>query len=273
MSFMTRSKTRPKETLRPDEQQAEDFFTTLGLQVLRIPIAPPLKTPDFSIQGDARPYLLEVKAREDSADWTHSMNSGQVALQERSMGYGHWAANVASDAVEQFRSRDDQHLSWWVLWLAITCVAEPDEMTEEAISTLLGVRLVAYCDSNSEPAHSRKCLFARIGVFERHPEVVATVVVSDSGLWLCVNEFSKDFDSFQKSLLWSHFAASQPPMTATDLMTAGNYFRLDPSVDRQHDSAIQAYLETTYNLAKATMMDMKSHTATIVPGLWKPPAA
>ena len=262
----------PTPTLRPDEQEAKNFFTKLGLQVFRIPIAPPSKTPDFSIEGDTRPYLLEVKAREDSADWTHSMNSGQVALQQRSMGYGHWAANVASDAVEQFRSQDDQHLSWWVLWLAITCVADPNEMTEEAICTLFGIRQVAYCHSNSEVAHSRKCLFARIGVFERHPPIVATVVASDSGLCFCVNEFSKDFDSFQKSLLWSHFAAIHAPMTATDLTTTGDYFRLDPSVDRQHDSVIQAYLESAYNLARAIMVDMKAHSATTVPSLWEPPA-
>ncbi len=84
-------------TLRPDEQEAERILTELGLQVCRVPTASS-KTPDFIVDGDARGYLVEVKAREDSEKWTREMESGQVALQHRSMGYGLRAEDVASKA-------------------------------------------------------------------------------------------------------------------------------------------------------------------------------
>ena len=232
----------PTSTLRPDEEEAERILTELGLQVSRIPTASS-KTPDFIVDGDARGYLVEVKAREDSEKWTRETESGQVALQHRSMGYGLWAEDVTSKAVKQFGSVDAQHLRWWVLWLAIKCVASPDAMGAEAIGTLFGARTVVYCDDeHSNVTLSKWCLFARPGVFERHPQIVASVVDSGNGLCLCGNdEFSDDFNSFQQSVLWSHFARVRPPTTATDLTESRGCFRADLSVDRNDDSALHAY--------------------------------
>ena len=191
----------PTPTLRPDEQEAERILKELGLRVSVVPTASS-KTPDFIVDGDARGYLVEVKAREDSEKWTRQMESGQVARQHRSMGYGLWAEDVASKAVKQFGSVDAQHLRWWVLWLAIECVASPDAMGVEAIGTLFGARTVVYCDdARSKENLSKWCLFARPGVFERHREIVASVVDSGDGLCLCGNEFCQDFKLFQQSVL------------------------------------------------------------------------
>ena len=192
----------PTPTLRPDEQEPERILKELGLRVSLVPTASS-RTPDFIVDGDARGYLFEVKAREDSKTWTRAMNSGQVACQQRSMGYGRWAEDVASEAVKQFRSVDPQHLRWWVLWLAIKCVASPDAMGQESIGTLFGVRQVVYRDDAHSKEQGKCCLFARPGVFERHPEIVASIVDSGGGLCFCVNdEFSEDFNSFQQSVLY-----------------------------------------------------------------------
>jgi hypothetical protein len=256
----------PTPNLRADEQEAERVLKELGLRVSRVPTSSS-KTPDFAVEGDARGYLFEVKARQDSEAWTRAIKRGQVAFQKRSMGYGHWAEDVASDAAKQFRSVDAQHLRWWVLWLAIQCVASPDAMAREVIGTLFGVRQVVYHDHDSKAACSRDCLFAIPGVFERHPEIVACVVDIGNALCLCVNdEFSGDFNSFRESVL---FARIHPPTTATDLTQNRGYLRVDLSVDREDDSALQAYLERVYGLEKPIMLDAKLHSASIVPSLRK----
>jgi hypothetical protein len=256
-------------TLLPEEQEAERFLKALGLEVCPVPTSTS-KTPEFIVGGDARGYVLEVKARDDSEEWTRAMKSGRAAHQKRSMGYSRWAEDVAHNAVKQFHSVDAQHLRWWVLWLAIKCDASADAMVEEAIGSLFGVRQVVYHYPHSQEQPMRNCLFARCGVFERHPEIVASVVDSGSGFCFCVNdEFARDFGSFRESVLWSSFARIHPPMTATDLTESRGFFRAELSVNRRDDSALAVSLERTYGLEKAIMLDMQVHSTSIATRRWK----
>lgn len=215
----------PTPTLRPEEQEAERFLKALGLEPRPVPTSTS-ETPDFVIDGDARGYVVEVKARADSKEWTRAMKSGLAAHQKRSMGYSHWAKDVARKAVEQARSVDVQHLRWWVLWLAIKCEASARAMLDEAIGSLFGVRQVVYYSPHSVEPPMRNCLFAKPGVFERYPEIVASIVDSGDGLCFCVNDqFARDFSSFRESILWSSFARIHPPMTAADLTESRGFFR------------------------------------------------
>jgi hypothetical protein len=259
----------PTPTLLPEEQEAERFLRERGLDVHRVPTSAS-KTPEFIVEGDARGYVVEVKARDDSKEWTRAMKSGRVAHQKRSMGHSRWAEDVAHDAVNQCRSVDAQHLRWWVLWLAIKCAASAEAMFEEAIGSLFGVRQVVYYDPHSREQPMRNCLFARPGVFERHPEIVASVVSSGGRFGFCVNDqFAGDFGSFRESVLWSSFARIHPPATASDLTGNRGFFRADLSVNRKDDSALQASLERAYGLEKAVMLDMQVHSASMVPSRLK----
>jgi hypothetical protein len=254
------------DILLPEEQEAQRFLKELELEVHRVPTTSTSRTPDFLLDGDARGYVLEVKARDDSKQWTRAMRAGRAAHQKRSMGYSTWAKDIAHNAVQQFRSVDAQHLRWWVLWLAIKCHASADAMVDEAIGSLFGVRQIVYHDPRSAGAVSGNCLFARRGVFERYPEIVATVVRSVSGFCFCVNdEFARDFASFRESVLWSFFASAHPPTTAADLTENRGFFRADLSVgNRKDDSAVVASLERAYGLENAFMLDMKVHSASMV---------
>lgn len=254
----------PALTLLPEELEADRLLQSLGLRVRRVPTSTS-KTPEFIVDGDARGYVLEVKARDDSEEWTRAMKSGRAAHQKRSLGCGRWAEDVAGNAVKQLRSADAQHLRWWVLWLAIKCAAGADAMVDEAIGSLFGVRQVVFHGPGSEDQpKGRNCLFARPGVFERHPDIVASVVDSGRGLCFCVNdEFAGDFSSFRESVLWSSFADMHPPTTAKDLTESRGFFRADPSVNRRDDSALAAYLERAYRLKKAVMVDMQLHSTSM----------
>jgi len=254
-------------TLRPEEQEAERFLKERGLEVRPVPTSTSV-TPDFIVDGDARGYVVEVKAREDSKEWTRAIKSGRVANQKRSMGYSHWAKDVARKAVEQACSADPQHLRWWVLWLAITCESSADAMLEETIGSLFGVRQVVYYDPASQEQPMRNCLFARRGVFERYPEIVASIVDSGRGFCFCVNdEFADDFSSFRESILWSSFARIHPPRTANYLTESQGFLRADLFIDRRDDCALGTSLERTYGLKKAIMLDMQVHSTSMVPSL------
>jgi hypothetical protein len=254
----------PVPTLLPEEQAAEQFLRELGLDVLPVPTSTS-KTPDFIVDGDARGYMLEVKARKDSKRCVDAMIRGRGAYQVRSMGHGHWAQDVARNAVKQFRSVDVQHLRWWVLWIAIRCKVSAEAMFAEVIGSFFGVRQVVYPDPRSEGAVMRDCLFATPGVFERHPEIVACIIDSGDGFGFCVNdEFAEDFDSFRESVMWSSFARPHPPTSAGDLCENLGFLRVDRSVNRKDASAVALYLEQAYDLQKAILIDMKAHSSSMV---------
>lgn len=256
----------PTPTLLPEEQAAQRFLKAVGLEVSAVP-ASASKTPEFLVDGDAKGYVVEVKARRDSEEWTRAIEIGDVAHQKRSMGYGRWAEDVAREALKQFRSVDADHARWWVLWLAIRCSAIANAMFQEAFGSLFGIRQVVYYDPQSQKQPMRNCLFARPGVFERYPDIVASVVDCGSGLGFCINEFAADFTSFRESVLCSSFARIHPPTSAADLTENGGFFRVaDLSVNRKDDAALAAYIERTYGLQRAIMLDMHVYsTSTVVP--------
>lgn len=252
-------------SLLPEEREAKEFLEAVNLQVQPVPTSTS-RSPEFIVDGDARGHVVEVKARKDSETWMRAMKRGRVAYEERSLGHSRWAEDVARTAISQFRSVDQQHSRWWVLWLAIRCQASTDAMFEEAIGSLFGVRQVVYHDPDSESqAAMRNCLFAKPGVFERHPEIVASVVDSGTGLGFCVNdEFAGDFNSFRESVLWSSFARIHHPTTANDLTERHGFLRADLSVNRKDDAAVQAALERVYGLERALILDMQVHSASTV---------
>lgn len=253
----------PPPVLLPEERDAELFLRGLGLEVRLVPTSAS-KTPDFLVDGDARGYVLEVKARFDSEDWSRAIENGNVAYQKRSMSYGRWAEDVASEALKQFSSADREHSRWWVLWLSIRCQASAQAMSDEAVGSLFGVRQVVYRDPCSQQHAFRDCLFARPGVFERHSEIVASVVACGDGLIFCVNEFAEDFGPFRESVLNSRFSARHPPTSATDLCENRGFFRVsDPSLNRKDDAALAAYLKRKYRLESAMMLNMQAHSVSM----------
>ncbi len=251
-----------KNPLLPEEHEAKQLLEKLGLTVYPVP-ASPSKSPDFIVDNDARGYTMEVKTRIDSKEWTQTIAKGEPALQERLMSYGRWTEDVAHKALKQFSTTDPWHLSWWVLWLTNKSHLSSNDMLEATIGSLFGVRQVVYYNQNSKEFPMRYCLFARFGVFERYPEIVATVIDLGNSLSFCVNEFAPDFTCFQQSVLYSKFACSHPPISATNLTTNEGFFQLNFSVNRKDDKAIASYLEQTYRLKKAKVIDIEVHSATI----------
>jgi len=138
-------------------------------------------------------------------------------------------------------------------------------MFDEAVGSLFGVRQVAHYDAGDQRDTTRDCLFARRGVFERHCELVASVVATSSGFGFCVNELATDYRSFQSSAMYLRFASIHPPTSATDLTNNRGFFQIsDFSVDRRDGHAVASYLEHAYGLPNAFMLDMKLHSASML---------
>ena len=250
--------------LRDEEREAMEYFASLRLAVTRIPSRAE-RTAEFFADGDHRGYAVEVKSREDSAQWRSAMHAGEVAQQSRPLGWAPWLEQVVRrEALEQLKAVDPDHERWWIVWLANRVQAARDSMGEQLFGSLFGVRQVVYRSSGGS-APMRNCLFARPGVFERHPEIVAAVVQPAAGQFaLALNDFAPDRESFQTSRLFFDMAQKEAICDAERLCRDRGFVRVtDLSIDRRSDAAVLEHLATVYGPGPAFVIDMQEHTAAI----------
>lgn len=249
--------------LTPEEGEARSFLEGLDLEVSAIPPGAG-KTPEFIVTGDGCGYVVEVKSRQDTKEWTRSLDRREVALQCRALGFDRWTMDVASGAIKQCRSIDPEHGRWWVLWVSVSCRAGGDAMFEQVIGSLLGVRQVVYLENASDEHSMRDCLGVVPGVFERRPELVAVVVSRGDGITRCVNDSAADIESFRDSVLCRSFAAMHPPISARYLEEHSGFLSIDARVvDRRDEAAMALYLEQKYAFEKAIIINMTTHTAEV----------
>lgn len=244
--------------LRPEEKYAKRFFEALNLSVLTVPTGA-AKTPEFLVNGDRSGYVVEVKARRDSEEWLRATKAGELAYESRPTGFGRWAEDVARAALKQLVSADPGHSRFWILWLSIECES-PGAMLDQAVGTLFGVRHVVDLGSTDETKPMWECLFAKPGVFERHPDVVGAVVYVGSRIYLCANERAKDYPAFCQTILCRWFGDA---ISSTVLIQNFNFLAIeDSSVDRKSEASITQYLKTKYNLKHPVLCDISAHSAT-----------
>jgi hypothetical protein len=253
-----------QEDLREEEREAKDFFEGLGLTVAVVPRGSE-RTAEFLVDGDGRGYAVEVKARLDSAEWRKAIHAGEVALQSRPIGWGSWAEEVVrKGALKQLAAVDPEHRRWWVVWFAVQAQAARSAMGEQVFGSLFGVRqVISWKDGGG--AVARSCLFARPGVFERHPEIVAAMVQPGQGQYgLALNDFAPDLPEFKSSRLYRDMVTKNAISDAERLCGAGGFLRVkDLSIDRRSEEAVIAHLIEVYGPGPAYLVDMEEHTGTI----------
>jgi hypothetical protein len=249
-----------KNQLLPEEQEAFNILTNVGLEVNVVPTGKN-NSPEFIVDGDDCGYVVEVKARRDSEEWERNLKEKGEALESRSISFGRWASDVARKALKQFKAVDPKHERWWVLWFSIECRSSIESMFQQAIGTLFGVRQIL----DFKTKKMWDCLYAQPGVFERHSEIIAVVVTDGDKISLCVNELAEDYDKFSHSVVHKTFERFGPPNSVSELIKSRNYFVVDPEmVDRKDDGALARYLGQKYNLETLMFIDMKEHTASVI---------
>jgi hypothetical protein len=248
-----------------EEKEARRFFEEgLGLMVRRVPSATS-KTPDFLIDGEKPGYVLEVKSRFDDESFLRELERGSTAVRSRSLGHDRWAADSARAARKQLIGGDPSRERFWVLWFAVECLSSTEEMFNQVIGTLYGIRQVAYWDEATQTTHGRECLFVVPGVFERWPDIDGAIVTVGDTITLCVNEFSDKAERFQSSLLYQSFAQRGGPVRPSVLEGRHGFLSIaDRTIDRTSEEAVRRYLSQEYNLKHVHILNIKAYSASVV---------
>jgi hypothetical protein len=248
-----------------EEKEARRFFEEgLGLMVRRVPSATS-KTPDFLIDGEKPGYVLEVKSRFDDESFLKELERGSTAVRSRSLGHDRWAADSARAARKQLIGGDPSRERFWVLWFAVECLSSTEEMFNQVIGTLYGIRQVAYWDEATQTMDGRECLFVVPGVFERWPDIDGAIVTVGDTITLCANEFSDKAERFQSSLLYQSFAQHGGPVSPSVLERRHGFLSIaDRTIDRTSEEAVRRYLSQEYNLKHVQILNIKAHSASVV---------
>lgn len=243
--------------LLPEEQEAFEVLENMGLEVNPIETNES-KTAEFFVDGDNRGYVIEVKSRSDSEQWKKDINSGEVAYVSRPTGYDRWAEDVSRYAIKQFKSVDSGHSRWWVTWLVAEVSSSNQVMFKQTVSSLFGVRQIV----DLATSNMWNCVNAVPGVYERHTEIVGTVVIRSGSLTLCVNENAKDYQTFKNSVLYKSFKRLGPVNSASYLTESLKFLKVDiNTVDRKDEKAVTDYISKQYGIEQPILINMKSHTA------------
>jgi hypothetical protein len=248
----------------PAELYAEHLLEkTVGLKVTVIKADRKQKTAEFLVDGDDPGYAIEVKTRQNTDEWTRTINKGEAAMESRPVGYSTWAEGPPEYAVKQLASIDPEHKRWWVLWVSIAVRPTGKAAVEEVFGSLFGSRHIFHGLPGDNQWRDKSCLYVVPGVFERSTELCACAVEAGGNCWLAVSALAPDKESFEGSKLYAAFAEKNAIFSEASLLARGFWIIDRNVVDRKSEAAVQKYLEETYNLTRALVGNLQEHSASM----------
>ena len=244
-----------------DKRNVIDFFNRLGLNASAIPETQS-QTPDILVSGDTRGFLVEIKTRQDSDEWSRALKSG-VAETSIPWGAGPWAFTQAAKAYRQFNDFDPQHESLWLIWLSVRREALSHDAFDQIVDSLLGVRHV-YVAGEDDSTEMKRCLNAQESVFSKHEKIVGAIVSGGDGISPFANEMSPDISDFENTTIYRGLAKQGPVNGISSLSDRGFLlFDGDPKILKS-EAALEAFLANKYGYPRVILSGMTAYSGSVL---------
>lgn len=267
--------TRP-EKLTPEETFAQNVLTSMGLTTEKVAEShrDEERTCDFRAVDGTTVFWVEVKTRTGDASIRRDLETQEVVLRSRPMGYSPRMASVISRAVTQLDALARKEEGFEVLWMMMRHPAESALHLTQAIATVFGSEDVIDLGGDGQ---QRACYFFKESSFFKHKSLDGMVVFgADRRTTLCVNRFSSRAPSFRESAIFRFFdeeGASQGGASGvTDpdaIERAGDAYIADCQISRRNPDAVMAYVQQKYGLKQPIHITLDEHSAIAL----LPPAA
>ncbi len=243
--------------LLPEEKYAKDTLESIGLTVQ--PIKPTTyKTPEFFATDGSLEFVVEVKSRKDSELWKKGLNQDNIAIESRSSS-GRWAIDQVRAAKTQMLSVDPKKEKIWVTWLSIDCKSATKAMFEQTLYSFFGIR--EFIDKNT--GNLWTCVGAMPTAFQGNPKLSASVVTSEYGETLCINENSPDYSLFIQSQLYKAYS-ELPPLSHSSLLLFPNTISvLNHEFNWIDDSSLITLIKKLYPQLDPLFLDLETTSVTM----------
>lgn len=244
-----------------DKQYVLDFFSQLGLNASAIPETQS-QTPDILVSGDTRDFLVEIKTRQDSNEWSRALKRG-VAETSIPWGAGPWAFTQAAKAYRQFNDFDSQRENLWLMWLSVRREALSRDAFEQIMDSLLGVRHV-YVAGEDGSTEMKRCLHAQESVFSKYKNIVGTVVSCGDRISPFANEMSPDINDFENTATYRGLA-KQGSLNSISTLSARGFlvFDGDPKIFKS-ETALEAFLANKYGYPRVMLSEMTAYSGSVL---------
>jgi hypothetical protein len=245
--------------MTPSERDIEAFFPRIGLRAVRIPERQ-TRTPDYRVEGDRLPILLEGKSRQDP-DQLRQTPIGQIYEHKENLDDNAGAHNLIRDAVEQFDAFDPNHEQLHIVWLSPESWLRGDDGGAEFIVRALhGVRDVIDI-TDGGIADPVKCFYALEGSFERFPSVDAAIMILDRVPALMLSDFGRRRGELRSTRLVEEFEQAGGLNTVAEFCTRGGGIMIAGGNAGRSEAEILRILRQEHGLHRPTFLQPKAFAA------------
>lgn len=246
--------------LRPEEDLARRFFEEIGLVVTPIDTAP-TRTPDLQVDGDGPGFLVEVKRRTDSEEFTRALRDCHDGEQARHLGLDRNLQRALDSAHDQLRRLDPSHDRLWIVWLTLDVHAGGKVGIETVVGTLYGVKQAILPAEHGDGAISIDCFYARRGAFERRPDLDAVIVSVADGFCAFVNELSPRGGHVGCTRFAERLAERRALVIPSQRETEGQCMLANRAVDRRDEATVVDDLRRRYGRPVFCLAEPEHYTA------------
>lgn len=230
---------------RREELEARRFFEALGLTVTAIDTAQ-TRTPDLQVDGDGPGYLVEVKKRIDTEEFTRALRDLSDGEQARPLGVDPNLKRVLDNAHDQLRQVDSAHDRLWIVWMKVDIHAGADVGLRTVAGTLYGIKEAILPKEHGEGAISIECYYARPGAFERRLGLDVVIVSASQGFCAFVNELSPRSGQLVTTRFAQRLAERRALVIPSQLEAEGRCMLADRALDRRDEAVVVGDLRRRY---------------------------
>jgi hypothetical protein len=194
-------------------------------------------------------YLFEVKALHEESAMKQVLSTEGVYTAHKPINDSNQITVILDKAVKQLRMTvAGRHDGLRLAVLIGRGSLSNRVMQDRVFSALYGLRTIGEVKVN---AVAEKCLYFSHSVFFRHrTELDGAIIMDDSGVGMCLNDFGPRTQRVRESQLGRFFADAKLLHDAAKIERDGHYLIADCDIDRNNEHAVLGYLATKYNLLR-----------------------
>lgn len=248
------------------EEFATKVLTAFGCHVESIRESDD-KRADLLATDDTANYLVEVKHKLDDPklfkDHAQEMARGEVVSRAAATTHNNRISGVFRHARDQLDRTPGPLNAFRIIWFHADGI-DHDLRWKQAFATFYGrVHLWAKILPGNDVID---CFYFDYSAAWSMPSVVAMILTNDSGVQLCLNEFSDQADQFRDTRIYRRFAQDKSVVDPHELATKGDILACRTNVPRKNDDdVLDALREQTGVLY--TVIRFSQHSASVMVGV------
>jgi hypothetical protein len=246
------------------ENFSKQLFESHGFTVSKIEETDEQRC-DFILNDDKHSYLLEIKEREMNEDIKQNLKTEGVYVHPtKPISFDNRIKAIIKKGVKQILKTSEVIDADF----KIICFSIMDEFDspdyERLSSTLYGLRRLCFTNKGSNTLNvATSCFYYGHSCFHTFKDLDAVIVLHSNGYGIFMNNFSKKYENFKSSFLYSIFD-KEDAITDPIKLEGKIYLIADCDVDRNDTQEVNKFLCEKYGVSNIIPFAYEEHTISTI---------